>query len=868
MALTIQQLTMVPSTTASPPYRFYCGRTSSAMSSRASGQDSPDPYGTSFGTASLLHSPTSPVGRGHPAGVSESQAPGSQRTSPHSITTPSSKATHICDQCQRAFSRAEHLERHQTTHLPSTATKSFVCSACSKGFTRKDVLTRHIRAVHETKKSEVRKSRRKSCRRCAAFKIKCTGGGKGKVSGEKAAEPCEACRKREVECIFDFGAMVDKQDGLENENDNGEDLFEFGSDNDRSDPETGSSGYSVKRRKTAHYSGPSGAGSSSTSFLSSVSIQTSASAVSPHLLSAARLASVQTIKVERQQPDLSPQLTPAGDLHPNLELSSADHLLSMATFANKGMHVPNPAASGFWETPSRTPSRPSPMGQGSGQSGYSGDLMSHLYFPPIRSPGAQSQRQESGSSGKGCNSGILNRIAEEDLNAANTLQGINPAPSRSGAGSLAMSYPGHLEPWKNSIVDDSSVRTGVNIRPLDMAGVLRGNFNTDYSNVNHNGFSKSPIFGGISLAPLHQTNNSSTTGQNAAQGGSGGGSGGPGSSGVDHGDSGAMDTGMDLHEEDNFYFDFGIFDNSTDWLRDWGPNDSISPESQPGLETIERLPDSAFTLGMTPGNCNASNESAPGITQAISSTRDQPPTPPPPPSASTPSPSRDSPPRSSENPPHLQQQPGEDGSSMHVPGLPAVSPMKDHANTTDFLPWGWQHGMRQETIASRKVTLPPLRQVLTDRPGEQLLQHGEQHPGSEPAAASTEEGLITDKMRREMIHVLMLPSVQPPYPGCDSSELERAFPNKDFIAAFITLYWEHFHPILPVIHRPSFCIERSPSILLIAMVSIGASYSNLKNAKSFADGLSELCKRCLAWMVCAQVLKLLYGGADTRYIAG
>ncbi|KAI5785792.1 hypothetical protein EDC01DRAFT_595175, partial [Geopyxis carbonaria] len=57
-------------------------------------------------------------------------------------------ATHICDQCSRAFSRAEHLERHQTTHLPSNATKSFVCNSCGKGFTRKDVLTRHIRAVH------------------------------------------------------------------------------------------------------------------------------------------------------------------------------------------------------------------------------------------------------------------------------------------------------------------------------------------------------------------------------------------------------------------------------------------------------------------------------------------------------------------------------------------------------------------------------------------------------------------------------------------------------------------------------------------------------------------------------------------------
>ncbi|KAI5810332.1 hypothetical protein BZA77DRAFT_221347, partial [Pyronema omphalodes] len=54
----------------------------------------------------------------------------------------------VCDVCTRGFSRAEHLERHQYTHLPPNSTRSFVCSMCDKGFTRKDVLTRHVRAVH------------------------------------------------------------------------------------------------------------------------------------------------------------------------------------------------------------------------------------------------------------------------------------------------------------------------------------------------------------------------------------------------------------------------------------------------------------------------------------------------------------------------------------------------------------------------------------------------------------------------------------------------------------------------------------------------------------------------------------------------
>jgi hypothetical protein len=829
MALSIQQLITVPSTTASPPSR--------TMASQRLMQETFDPYGRSLGSAPLLPSPTSPISRGGPADMSPSVTPaqtpapqrrGSQRTSPQSSVTPGSKATHVCPQCSRAFSRAEHLERHQTTHLPSNATKSFVCSSCSKGFTRKDVLTRHIRAVHETKKSEVRKSRRKSCRRCAAFKIKCTSGSKGKQSGDRAAEPCEACRKRDVECIFDFGVTVvtDSQDQA-----GAEETMDFGSEDGHSEPETASSEHSVKRRKTAHHVSSSDGVSTGGMFLSSSApASSSASAVSPLLLSAARLAS-QTTQAERQ-PDLLPHLEGPGSSGmqgPPLELSSADHLLSMATFANKGLHIPNPLEQhrGFMDPP-RPQNGPSPLGQGSNaQSGYSSrdcmsgsrDCLSHLYFPPIRNPAAQVPRQEPKSSGSG---GLLNRIAEEDLNAANTLQGINPALSSF----LPPSSRGY-ECWKDNI-DQSNARTGVNVKPIDMAGVLPRFYSTDYTHTSSsNGFARSPMFGGgISLNPLHQT---APTNHDIKPGPD---------------DPGGVDPGLEL--EDNFYFDFGIFDNSTDWLRDWGPNESISPESQPGRDTLESIPDVSFALGLTPGDYNTGTGDVAGITPTTSNARDQPiePVAPPPPSAASPSPppQEDGKAAIPSDPPKV----GEEDAGAHVPGLPTVSPMKDHSNNTDFLPWGWQHGLREEP--SRKVTLPPLRQVLTDRHGDPHSRFSAPQPVTE-IPASDQAATITQEMRKAMIDVLTLPSTQPPYPASDAAEIEKGFPSQDVLATFIGLYFENFHPILPIIHRPTFCIEKSPSILLVAMVSIGASYSSLKNAKAFADSLSELCKRCLAWMV-------------------
>ncbi|KAK9474158.1 fungal-specific transcription factor domain-containing protein [Dipodascopsis tothii] len=107
------------------------------------------------------------------------------------VPGPSAPGSLLCHVCARSFSRAEHLERHLRSH-DTTAPKSFVCHICAKSFTRKDVLTRHVRAVHETP-SAPRKSRKRSCVRCANFKIKCSGGFQ-----------CDACARRNLKCEYEF----------------------------------------------------------------------------------------------------------------------------------------------------------------------------------------------------------------------------------------------------------------------------------------------------------------------------------------------------------------------------------------------------------------------------------------------------------------------------------------------------------------------------------------------------------------------------------------------------------------------------------------------------------------------------------------
>ena len=55
---------------------------------------------------------------------------------------------HKCDQCNKCFSRATHLKRHQLTHEEG----KIVCSICDKRFTRIDHLNLHVASNHSDSK--------------------------------------------------------------------------------------------------------------------------------------------------------------------------------------------------------------------------------------------------------------------------------------------------------------------------------------------------------------------------------------------------------------------------------------------------------------------------------------------------------------------------------------------------------------------------------------------------------------------------------------------------------------------------------------------------------------------------------------------
>lgn len=63
---------------------------------------------------------------------------------------------------------------------------------------------------------------------------------------------------------------------------------------------------------------------------------------------------------------------------------------------------------------------------------------------------------------------------------------------------------------------------------------------------------------------------------------------------------------------------------------------------------------------------------------------------------------------------------------------------------------------------------------------------------------------------------------------------------------YIKSYWRHFHPQMPILHKPTFSADRAQNLLLIAVIAIGASCLDKINGREITQAGSEL-SSFLAW---------------------
>ncbi|RAL03649.1 early growth response protein [Aspergillus ibericus CBS 121593] len=72
---------------------------------------------------------------------------------------------------------------------------------------------------------------------------------------------------------------------------------------------------------------------------------------------------------------------------------------------------------------------------------------------------------------------------------------------------------------------------------------------------------------------------------------------------------------------------------------------------------------------------------------------------------------------------------------------------------------------------------------------------------------------------------------------------ELRIPSLPVINSWVQLYFEHFHPVFPVLHKPTFCTPETHWLLIFTVSAIGAQYSGLPNAQTCSRAMHEMIRR-------------------------
>jgi len=133
------------------------------------------------------------------------------------------------------------------------------------------------------------------------------------------------------------------------------------------------------------------------------------------------------------------------------------------------------------------------------------------------------------------------------------------------------------------------------------------------------------------------------------------------------------------------------------------------------------------------------------------------------------------------------------------------------------------HPMNINTIAPR----PPQQPLLSVEKREAILYIID---GFADIQSSFPEGISMGPSADDETHPLSLPMMQ----------------------TYVSLYWAHFHPQLPILHRPTFSTEKTPDVLLLCVMIIGAACMDVKHEPDAALGsmdMANLIARNLRWTI-------------------
>ena len=75
------------------------------------------------------------------------------------------------------------------------------------------------------------------------------------------------------------------------------------------------------------------------------------------------------------------------------------------------------------------------------------------------------------------------------------------------------------------------------------------------------------------------------------------------------------------------------------------------------------------------------------------------------------------------------------------------------------------------------------------------------------------------------------------------------FPSRKTLNALVKLYFERFHPVMPILHHPTLNLNTSHWILSLVIVTIGSHMSDFEQAEEYSLCLDEFLRRAISALV-------------------
>ena len=78
--------------------------------------------------------------------------------------------------------------------------------------------------------------------------------------------------------------------------------------------------------------------------------------------------------------------------------------------------------------------------------------------------------------------------------------------------------------------------------------------------------------------------------------------------------------------------------------------------------------------------------------------------------------------------------------------------------------------------------------------------------------------------------------------------------SRSMMQTYIRSYWYHFHPQMPILHKPTFSADKAHNLLLVALIAIGASCLDKLHGRQVTQESAEL-SSFLAWHLRFEIMK-------------